>query len=283
MIKDTANPKKRRLSGYTVCAFILATIWAFVTILPFYYMILASFKTSKELTMSPLSFPGVLNLSNYAKVLSDKFPSYFWNSLRVLVYSEIFILIVASMGAYVFSRMENKITKRIFSVVIACMSIPTHIAFIPVFILNKNLGTYDSIWALIPTYVAFQLPISIFMLSGFMKSIPREMEEAATIDGASIIKTFLRIIIPLSLPGLVTVAIYDGIFFWNEYSFALILTSTPASRTLPLAISDFKSEYTVDIPAVMAVLTLSVLPMLLAFSIGQKRLVKGMMAGAVKG
>ncbi len=145
------------------------------------------------------------------------------------------------------------------------------------------MGLYDSLKALIGPYVAFALPMSIFVLVAFMKTIPRELEEAAEIDGCGRFKNFFMIILPLSKPGLATLAIYNGVAMWNEFAFANTLLQSPANKTLPLALGQFKGEHALDIPIILSVLTLSVLPMIILFIIFQNKLVKGMMAGAVKG
>jgi ABC-type sugar transport system, permease component len=265
-------------------ALILAVIWLGVAVVPFVFMAITSFKQSSELFKSgTFALPESFYLKNYVKVLSGNFANYFLNSVIVMFVSVIGIMIVASMSGYIFARLTTKVTQKLYGIVVACMSIPVHVAFIPIFILTKKMGTYDSIWGLVGPYIAFYLPISVFILTGFMKGIPKEMEEAAIIDGCSLYQTFYRIIVPLSKSGLTTIAIYDSVYIWNEFSFALILTQSPASRTLPLAIWDFKGEFSTDIPMVLTVLTLSAIPMIIAFCIGQDKLVKGMMAGAVKG
>lgn len=142
---------------------------------------------------------------------------------------------------------------------------------------------YDTIAALVGPYVAFNLPITIFILTSFMKEIPVELEESAWIDGCGHFRFFLSIITPLSKAGIITVAIYDIISMWNEFGFALVLTQSPNTRTLPLALWNYKSQYGSNVPMLFAVLVLSVLPMAIAFAFGQDKLIKGMMAGAVKG
>ena len=147
----------------------------------------------------------------------------------------------------------------------------------------KKTGLYDSIWALIFPYVAFQLPVSCFIMTGFMKNIPHEIIEAAQIDGASMFRTYRSVALPLSRPALVTLAIYDGVNLWNEFSFAMILTNNPVNRTLPLAVWDYKTEFQSDMTAIITVLALATIPMLVLFCCAQDKLVKGMMVGAVKG
>jgi raffinose/stachyose/melibiose transport system permease protein len=144
-------------------------------------------------------------------------------------------------------------------------------------------GIYNSIWALLGPNIAFNLPMSVFILVSFMKTIPREIEEAAEIDGCGKFTTFFRIILPLSKSGLATLGIYNGVVIWNEFIFAMVLTQDESVRTLPLAVWQFQGQYSINIPVIMAVLTLSSLPIILLYIFGQDKLVKGMMAGAVKG
>ena len=145
------------------------------------------------------------------------------------------------------------------------------------------MQVYDSIWALIGPYVAIGIPISVFILTGFMKGIPKEIEEAASIDGCGKIKMFFTIILPMAKPGLSTLAIYNGVNMWNEFIFAYTLTQSRENRTLPLAVWEFQGQYSMNTPMIMAVLTLTVFPMIILFILAQDKLVKGMTAGAVKG
>jgi raffinose/stachyose/melibiose transport system permease protein len=144
-------------------------------------------------------------------------------------------------------------------------------------------GLYDTLWALVGPNIAFNLPMSVFILVSFMRGIPRELEEAAEIDGCGKFTTFFRIIFPLSRSGLATLGIYNGVVIWNEFIFVMVLTQSQAVRTLPLAVWQFQGQYSSNIPVIMAVLTLSSLPIILLYVFGQDKLVKGMMAGAVKG
>jgi raffinose/stachyose/melibiose transport system permease protein len=146
-----------------------------------------------------------------------------------------------------------------------------------------RFGIYDNILALIGPNVAFNLPISIFILTAFMQSISREMEEAAEIDGCGKFTAFFKVILPLSKPGLATLAIYNGVMIWNEFIFAMTLTQSVPSRTLPLAVWQYQGQYSLHIPMIMALLVLSSLQIIILYIFGQDKMVKGMMAGAVKG
>lgn len=280
------NLKKSRqksIFAWTI-AFVLAIAWLFVSILPFIFMVLNSFKEKFEmLTKGVFQLPDSLNWANYAEVLKGGFWTYFFNSVIVLAVSLILLLFIAACASYPLARFKFRLSGAIYALIVACMSIPVHITLIPVFKMAKNTGLYDSIWSLIGPYIAFAVPISVFILTSFMKEIPREIEESAEIDGCGKVKMFFYMILPLSKPGLATLAIYNGVNMWNEFSFANTLTQSAANRTLPLAIWEFQGQYSMNTPMIMAVLTLSLLPMIIMFIIFQDKLVKGMTAGAVKG
>ena len=280
------NYKKSRVKSVTAwtVAFILAIFWLAVSFMPFVFMVLNSFKEKFEmLTKGVFQLPDALNWNNYTEVLKGGFGTYFKNSVIVLAISLILLLFIASCASYPLARFKFKLANPIYALIVACMSIPVHITLIPVFKMAKSTGLYDSIWALIGPYIAFAVPISVFILTSFMEEIPREIEESAEIDGCGKIQMFFSMILPLAKPGLATLAIYNGVNMWNEFSFAYTLTQSSANRTLPLAIWEFQGQYSMNTPMIMAVLTLTLLPMIIMFIIFQDKLVKGMTAGAVKG
>lgn len=263
---------------------IFALVWLAICLLPFYLMIITSLKSAHDYSTNGFfSFPEEFLFSNYVDVIQDGIFSYFLNSIIVAVVSLVVLVFISLCASYPFARFRFKWNKPLFALVIACMTIPIHVALIPIYLMSMNLGTYDTLLALIGPYIAFNLPITIFILTSFMKEIPGELEEAARIDGCGRVRTFFSIIVPLSLSGIVTVAIYDVIAMWNEFSFALVLTQSPSSRTLPLALWNYKGQYSSNVPMLFCVLFLSVVPMIIAFAVGQDKLIKGMMAGALKG
>lgn len=263
---------------------VLVLIWSAVAFLPFVFMLMSTFKQKTEFFKRGVwALPQSFSLENYLTVLGSDFFVYLRNSVLVVAFSLILLLSCAALASYVFARIPLRINVVLFGAVVACMSIPIHVSFIPVFLLTQSMGIYDTLWALVGPYVTFNIPISVFILTGFMRSIPKEIDESARIDGCGLIRTFAHIALPLSLAGVATLAIYNGINMWNEFSFALILTQSVGSRTLPLATWQYRGEYASNLPMIMTVLTLATLPMIITFLIGQERLVEGMMAGAVKG
>ena len=281
---DSYKKNKRKSIIAWVIAFALAIFWLIVSFMPFVFMVLNSFKEKFEmLTKGVFQLPDKLQWSNYIEVLTGGFGNYFKNSVIVLAISLILLLFIAACASYPLARFKFKLADPIYALIVACMSIPVHITLIPVFKMSKATGLYDSIWALIGPYIAFAVPISVFILTSFMKEIPRELEESAEIDGCGKIQMFFSMILPLAKPGLATLAIYNGVNMWNEFSFAYTLTQSAQNRTLPLAIWEFQGQYSMNTPMIMAVLTLTLLRMIIMFIIFQDKLVKGMTAGAVKG
>jgi raffinose/stachyose/melibiose transport system permease protein len=263
---------------------LLALIWLAVTTVPFLFMVVSSFKSQEEtFATSVWAPPSTLYWGNYTAVLKGPFFTYFRNSVFTVGVSVLLIVVVSAMAAYVFARMRFKLNKLLFGLVVAGMIVPLHATLVPIYLLTRNLGLYDTQFALIGPYVALSLPVSIFILTEFMRQIPRELEEAAQLDGCGPFTIFWRIFFPLSGPGLATVAIFNGIGLWNEFIFAYMLTSTSEHRTLPLAIWDFMGQYASNIPSMLAVLVLTSLPLIVAYAFGQERVIKGMMAGSLKG
>ena len=263
---------------------LLATLWLMVAGLPFYFMIQSGFKKQFDLLTHPFwALPQQWALENYRTVLQGPFLRSFVNSVMVVSVSVTLILLIASMAAFVFARMDFRLNRPLFAAVVAGLAIPVHVTLIPVYVLTTRLGLYDTLWALIGPYVAFNLPLAIFILTEFMRQIPRELEEAARLDGAGPAAFFWRVALPLSRPGLATVGIYNAVALWNEFVFAYVLTSSPTRRTLPLAIWDYQGQYAANIPLIMAVLSLSALPLILIYIVAQERVISGMMAGALKG
>ncbi|MDR0376537.1 MAG: carbohydrate ABC transporter permease [Spirochaetaceae bacterium] len=275
---------KKHVSPWWIVAFCFAILWLLITGLPFYYLIITSFKSLGDfLGGSLFRMPVTWEVSNYVRVFQGGFLYYLFNSLMVVLVSLALLLFLSALAAYPLSRMTFKLNKPVYTIIVAAMSVPIYITLIPLFVMAIRTGFYDTLWALVGPNIAFNLPMSVFILVSFMRSIPKELEEAAEIDGCGKFTTFFRVIFPLSRSGLATLGIYNGVVIWNEFIFVMVLTQSQAVRTLPLAVWQFQGQYSSNIPVIMAVLTLSSLPIILLYVFGQDKLVKGMMAGAVKG
>jgi len=278
-----AKDDKRSLVAWII-AFVLAIAWLLISLIPFLYLVLNSFKGQFEMLVNGIfSLPETLSLENYVDVIEGGFWGYLMRSVIVTSVSLAIMVLLSAFASYPLSRMKFKLRGFLYGLIIACMSIPMHVTLIPVFKMTTASGLYDTIWALPGPYVAFALPMSVFILTSFMKGIPVEIEQAAEIDGCGKYRNFFEIIVPLSKAGISTLCIYNGINFWNEFAFVKTLTQSAKAQTLPMAINNFKGEHSVNIPVILAVLALSALPMIIMFIILKDKLVKGMTAGAVKG
>ena len=285
-VKKEIDYRKERRKSRVAWGFAIffACVWLVIALVPFFFMVMNSFRKQFDmLSQGVFHLPDPWYFENYVNVVTNGFFGYFLRSVIVVAVSMVLMLAIASFAAYPLSRMKFKLRGLLYAGIVAMMSIPMHVTLIPIFKMTTDMGLYDTLWALIGPYVTFALPMSVFILTAFMSTIPKEIEESAEIDGCGKYRTFFTMILPLSKSGLSTLAIYNGVSMWNEFAFANTLIQSPSNKTLPLALGQFKGEHSMDIPLILTVLVLSVLPMLILFIIFQDKLVKGMMAGAVKG
>lgn len=269
-------------------AWIIATIFAIImgiiTLAPFIFMVLNSFRKQFDmLQQGVFHLPEPWIFSNYSEVISSGFFGYFFRSLFIVALCLVILLFFSACAAYPLARMTFNSRGFIYAGIIAMMSVPMHVTLIPIFKMTTDIGLYNTLWSLVGPYVTFALPMSVFILTGFMTTIPKELEDAAEVDGCNKYQAFFKIFFPLSKSGLVTLVIYNGVSMWNEFAFANTFLQSPSVKTLPLALGQFKGEHSQDVPMILTVLTLSVLPMIILYIICQDKLIKGMMAGAVKG
>lgn len=266
------------------CLYLFAAVWFVISFYPFIFMINTSLKGRMEFLIKPVwAFPEQFLYTNYVRVIEGGFFRFFFNSVSVSVLSVAIIILVSSLASYVISRVRFRFSALVYGLFVAGMMIPIHITLIPVYNLTRALGIYDSLAALVGPYVAFSLPISVFVLVGFMRDIPLELEEAALMDGASRLLIYTKVVMPLSKPALSTVAIYSFILLWNEFIYALVLLTSKKNWNLTMGLWNFQGQYSIDIPLIMATLTLAALPLILIYFFLQEQVIKGMTTGALKG
>lgn len=280
---DYRKEKLKSRIAWTI-ATLFAVFWGLVALVPFVFMILNSFRKQFDmLSQGVFHLPDPWFFDNYPGIVQNGFFGYFFRSVIVVAVSMVLMLAISAFAAYPLSRMKFKFRGIVYAGIVAMMSIPMHVTLIPIFKMTTDIGMYNKLFSLVGPYVTFALPMAVFILTAFMMTIPKEVEESAEIDGCNKYSNFFKIILPLSKSGLSTLAIYNGVSMWNEFAFANTLLQTPAQKTLPLALGQFKGEHAMDMPLILAVLVLSALPMIILFIVFQDKLVKGMMAGAVKG
>lgn len=273
-----------RLQNRHIPSHIVLIIWSSIVLFPLYIMMINSFKDKLSIYQNTFGLPETWNFSNYTSVLqSGDFLLYFKNSFIVVVTSLVLVMLLGAMVAYALANWRGRISAVIYVLFIGGMMLPIKIASIRLLEMMKAMGLINKVWALVPIYVAMGLPIAVFVLTEFIRQIPRELTEAALIDGAGRLPILMRIILPLLRPALATVAIYNLVPFWNDLWFPLILISDEKQKTLLLGVTRLFGQYQTDWSKVLAVLTLSSIPVLILYLLMSKQFIKGMTAGAVKG
>lgn len=256
-----------------------------VCLFPFLWMVISSLKPLRELyTVPPTWIPDNPTLANYRKVLVESnIPRYFLNSIVVSLGSTALALILAIFASYGFARFRFRGQRLYQGFVLVGQLLPTAAIIVPLYIVLNELNLINTYFGLILVYLILTLPLSVWMLIGYFKGIPVELEEAAVIDGASRLGVLFRITVPLSLPGLVAVIVYCFVTTWNEFIFALCFATDSTVKTLPIGLSEFSTEFNTDWGAVMAASVLMTLPVALLFLGMQRLFVGGLTSGATKG
>ncbi|SFU45378.1 carbohydrate ABC transporter permease [Alicyclobacillus macrosporangiidus] len=262
---------------------IAGVVWLFIAFYPILYILLTSLRSQQGFLMGnpwlPTQTP---TLSNYATVWNAGFARYFLNSVIVSVITVLLILVCALPFAYAVVRTRRLWVQGLFNVLLVGLALPIQAAIIPVYILVSKFHLYDTLAGLILPGVAFGLPLTVLILVNFVRDIPKDLYEAMAIEGAGDRAVLLRLVLPLSKPALLSVGIYNFVQSWNNFLFPLVLTQQDSVRVLPLALVNFRGQYTINVPVIMAAVTLSALPLILAYVFGRRYLLQGMLAGFSK-
>jgi len=282
--------KNNRINQYKSKTFKNAIMWIilgfflFYTISPLVWLVISSLKTNGELMGAPLALPKKLQFQNYINAFEvSGLGRLFLNSIIISITATIINVIVSSMASYAIARYDFKGKELIFTLISAGIMVPVSALMVPVFILIKNLGLYDTKLALILTYSAMGLPLSIFIIRGFMNTIPKELEEAGVIDGCNFYQIFYKIILPLSRAGIVTAITFQFLYCWNEFIYAMLLTSSQTNRTVQVGIRFFSNQFTTDYTSMFAAITISIIPAIAGYVLFQRQIISGLTSGAVKG
>jgi ABC-type glycerol-3-phosphate transport system permease component len=257
-----------------------AAVWLVVVAVPLYYVLASSLRERSDyLDSGPISVPHHLVLSNYRTVLDSGFGTYLWNSLLVTLGTVAIVLALALPAAYAIVRSRSRFVAGGFSVMLMGLAIPAQATIVPIYLLITRLHIYDTLIAIVLPTAAFSLPMAILVLSSTMRDIPGELYEAMTMDGADSTRVLRDLVLPLTRPGLITVGIYTALGAWNGFIFPLVLTQSNAERTLTLGLWNYQGQQGVNVPATMAAVMLSLLPLLAAYLFGRRHLLSGLTAG----
>lgn len=258
-------------------------LWLAVIIIPIYYVVITSFKNQAGFfasnPMIPASEP---TLDNYQLVLENDFIRYFTNSLIVTLGTVLPALVVSFMAAYAIVRGKSRFLSLTNNLFLLGLAIPLHATIIPIYWMITKAHLYDTLLALILPSVAFAIPVSVLILSNFMRDVPNELFESMRLDGCSDWAMMWRLALPMTKPAVITVGIYNALHVWNGFLFPLILTQSPATRVLPLSLWTFQGEFSVNIPAILASVVLATLPLLVVYVVARRQLLSGLTAGFSK-
>lgn len=268
--------------------YLVLGFWSAICLFGFIWVVLTSLKTNQELfsIKTIWGLPDTPQWVNYVRAWTrSKMGYFFLNSVIVSSISVIAIDLVGAMAAYVLARFRFFANRAVLMTFILGSAIPLQLITVPLYLMFNNLGLLDSLLGLILVYIAVSLPFSVFVLTGFFKTLPTELEEAAVLDGASEFGAFWKVMLPLASPGLITVTIFNFLGVWNEYLLALMLINKTERMTIPLGLYNLKvvQEYAADWTGLFAGFVLVLLPTLIAFIVLQERITQGMTVGALKG
>ncbi|HEX4835716.1 MAG TPA: carbohydrate ABC transporter permease [bacterium] len=255
-----------------------------LVLLPMVFMVLSSLKTTREIFQRPFAFPAVFRWDNYAEVWgAAHFAVYFRNSLIVTLASMALILASGTLAAYALGRYQFRGNDLIFLFFLSGIMVPIRLAVIPLFVLMRDLRLLETFWSLILVYAASGLPSAIFILTGFFRALPQDLDNAARLDGAGEFGILLRVLLPLVRPALAIVTVYNIIPIWNDFFFPLVFIHQDAVKTLPLGLTVFFGQYQTNWALLFAGLTLAAAPILGLYVAMSRQFIKGLTAGAVKG
>jgi len=255
-------------------------LWLVIVLVPVYWVVVTSLRTREGFfDANPLALPSRPTLENYRLVLDNGFAHYLFNSLVVTAGATLLTLGVSFLAAYAIVRGTSRALRWAFSVFLLGLAIPLQATIIPVYYLIAKARMYDTLLAIVLPSAAFAIPLTVIILVNFLRDIPDELYESMRADGAGHWRMLWNLALPLSRPALITVTIYDALNVWNGFLFPLILTQSPDQRVLPLFVWSFQGEFTINVPAVLAAVVLSTLPILALYVLGRRQLIGGLTAG----
>lgn len=282
----SATPKPNRVKKHLpkVLVFVATLVIFALYIYPFTLVIINAFKDMGEVLRNPMALPERFNWDNFIRAYETmNFTTAFTNSLLITTASVIIVIVFSSMLAYFLVRWKFRINKVIFTVMILSMMVPFQVVMLPFVIIYGNfLGMLDNRWTLVLAYLGFGVAQATFLYHGFIKGIPVELEEAATVDGAGRLRTFFTIIFPILKPITSTVAILNVLWIWNDFLLPSLVLISAENRTIPLSTFAFFGRFTTDFGASMAALLLAVVPIIVFYLALQKHIIKGISDGAIK-
>lgn len=285
--KQSQNTETKHFNGrkafMTFLVHLFLVILVLIIFLPVCWLILNSLKTNQEMFRNSIALPAAPKFSNWLNAWNKGLYNYFLSSLITSAMSLCGILAFSSLLAYGLTRLNLPGSSLLFVIVLGGMALSEQVALVPLFKMIQGMGLYNTRWAVVLPYVAFRIPFTMFLLRSYFLGIPKELEEAAILDGATSLQIFTRIIIPISRPVLASAAIVNLNFVWNEFLFANIFLEDRKLMTIPLGLMTFQGDLKSDYVTMLAGILIASMPMIIMYLCMQKQFVRGLTSGAVKG
>ena len=259
---------------------VVASAVAFV---PLLFMVLTSLRSPRDYAIAPIGFPTHPRLANFSDAVGTDIGRWMFNSLVVTVGSVVLVSVLAVLAAYGVVRTPFPGSQVLFKLLVALMIIPPVVMLIPLFTTMSSIGLSDSLTSVVLAYAGLMFPFSVFLIARFIETVPEEIYEAATVDGASHLQVIRSVVLPIIRPALITVAVVNALWAWNELLIAVVLLQQESNRTLQAGLALLQGRNTTNVPLVMAGATLSVIPMVALYLVFQRHLREGILAGALKG
>ncbi|UYP10734.1 MULTISPECIES: carbohydrate ABC transporter permease [Priestia] len=277
----TKERKKKRYTGVTI-VYVGLIVYFIVIAYPLLWMIISSFKSTEEIFTHSWSMPHTWLIENYVTAWKSGISSYFLNSVIVTGASCFLTVLVSALGAYGLSRFEFQGKAFVLIICLGGLMLSPQVSLIPLYSIIQKLGIYNTHLALILPYVAYRIPLTILLIRAYFLSIPKELEEAARLDGCTSLEILFRIFIPMSTPILLTTTILTAYYTWNEFMFAIIFIDDDSLRTIPAGLMQFRDALQTDWGVLLAGLTISAAPIVMLFLFMQKYFIRGIANGSVK-
>lgn len=262
---------------------LMMAVYVALIFYPLFNMVISSLKTTREIFQNPFGFPESPLFVNYKVLWVDRgFGTYFRNSLSVTLIAMAFVILLGSMASYGVSRYRYRLRTWIYMLFLSGIMLPLKVAIIPLFLIIKNLGLMDTHISIIMIFIAMGLPSTVFILSGFMKTIPLDLEYAARIDGCNDWMIYRRIVMPVTKSAIALVTIYNAVPIWNDFFFPLVFIQSNRLKTLPVGLSTFFGQFSTNWSLLFTGLSIAIVPMFILYIFMSKYFIRGMTAGAIK-
>ena len=281
MVKINKHSPVQLALRLVVIALMLGMLFAVVY--PLWWMIISGFKTNAELFLDPFAMPEKFSFANFILAWKAGIGKYFANSVFITAVSSVVTTALCAIAAFPLSRYQFRMRKFWFMFILCGLMLAPQVSLISSYKLLQALNLYDTNWALILPYVTFRIPFTVFLMWSHFMTLPKDIEEAACIDGCSSFKIFSRMLVPMSKPIMATSILLTARYVWNDFMFSLVFTESSSLKTIPYGLNSMKSQGDTDWTVLLAGLTLSAVPIIILFICLQKQFVRGMTAGSVKG